>query len=279
MICLTGDLHDMSLGTGNQKHCDTTEMRVALRYLKMLEEANVKVTFFITGRAFAEEWDDVRPIAEHPLVEVGGHTYYCFTPALWHRAWNKLTGNYNGPRWYQKWDIRRTIRIIEQRSGTIINCWRNHMYMHGPHTESCLRACGIKVCSDGVMRHSNGPLPHPTGLLNFPINVMPDHEHLYHAERTPEWVEWWVKRYKWSDDYGPRSYYIDEWTDRVIAEVREHEQNGVLSNILIHPITLYLCDRFKSFERLLDCFSGCQSVHMSEACGIQAPLKAQRGAC
>ena len=39
MICLTGDIHHMSLRTGNQAHCDITEAQVAQRYLKMLEEA------------------------------------------------------------------------------------------------------------------------------------------------------------------------------------------------------------------------------------------------
>ena len=253
-------------------------MQVAQRYLKMLEEAGVKVTFFITGRAFEEEWADVKPIAEHPLVEVGGHTFYCFTPALWHRACKKLLGNYNGPGWYQRWDINKTKHVIQKRSGKTIACWRNHMYMHGPNTEKCLWDCGIKVCSDGVKRFSNGPELHPTGLLNFPINVMPDHEHLYHAERTPEWVQWWVNRYNWSDDYGSASYHVEEWIDRVIEEVDQHEKSGVLSNILIHPITLYLCDRFKTFERLLERMSRCESVHMSEACAAHVLANAQQEA-
>ena len=49
MICLTGDLHHMSLGTGNQKHADDTEIRIARRFLSMLEEAEVNVTFFVSS--------------------------------------------------------------------------------------------------------------------------------------------------------------------------------------------------------------------------------------
>ena len=138
------------------------------------------------------------------------------------------------------------------------------MYMHGPFTEEVLTSCGIKICSDGVKRVGTGGEWHPTGLLNFPLNVMPDHEHLYHAERTPEWVAWWQRRYHWSDDYGPESYYIDEWTDRVVEELSQHEAAGLVSNMLIHPITLYLCDRFRSFERLLEKISTTQTIHMSE---------------
>lgn len=264
MICLTGDIHHMSLRTGNQKHCDKTEVAVAREYFDLLNDAEVKVTFFITGRAFAEEWDNLSLLCRHPLVEIGGHTYYAFKPQLWHRAWKKINNSYNGPEWYQRWDTQKTIRIIRKRCGRTIRCWRNHMYMHGPFTEQVLASCGISICSDGVAKDSNGPVYHPAGILNFPINVMPDHEHLYHAERTPEWVDWWIKRYNWSDDYGPQSYYIEEWTDRVLDEIRRHEKNGVMSNIIIHPITMYLCDKFRSFIRILDYISRCRTLHMSE---------------
>ena len=254
----------MSLGTGNQRHCDITEIQVAQRYLNLLEEAKVKVTFFVSGLALVEEWNDLEPICRHPLVEVGGHNYYCFKPELFHRVWNKLSGSYNGPAWYQRWETAKTVRVIEQRCNTRTTSWRNHMYMHGPHTEACLKACGVRICSDGVEKNSTGPVLHPDGVYNFPINVMPDHEHIYHAERTPEWVDAWVARYNWSDDYGPESYDIEEWTDRVLDELKSHEENGILSNMLIHPITLYLCDKFKSFERILEFISTCSTVHMRD---------------
>ncbi len=273
MICLTGDLHHMSLGTGNQAHCDITELQVARRYLDMLAEAKVKVTFFVSGKCFAEEWDDLRPICEHPLVEIGGHGYTCFQPALWHRVWKKINGSYNGPAWYQRRDTLKTIRIAERLCGTRMRCWRNHMYMHGPFTERVLASCGIGIVSDAAKRDSNGPVWHPDGIFNFPLNVMPDHEHLYHAERTPEWVAWWVKRYNWSDDYGTESYYVEEWTDRVIDELRRHEEAGILSNMLIHPITLYLCDRLKSFGRILAFLSDHETTWMGTICEAAAKAR------
>jgi hypothetical protein len=256
----------MSLHTGNQQACDRTELQVARRYLDMLVEARVKVTFLVSGKCFLEEWADLEPICDNPIVEIGGHTWSCFEPALWHRVWLKINGSYNGPAWYQRRDARKTIDIIRSRCGKTIRCWRNHMYMHGPFTERVLRDCDIWICSDGVARDSNGPVRHPAGILNFPLNVMPDHEHLYHAERTPEWVAQWIQRYNFRDDYGPQSYYVEEWTDRVLEELRQHEANGTLSNMLIHPITLYLCDRFKSFERILEFIARCRTVHMTEAC-------------
>jgi hypothetical protein len=98
--------------------------------------------------------------------------------------------------------------------------------------------------------------------------VIPDHEHLYHAERTPEWVDQWVRRYNWSDDFGSASYQVEEWTDIVLAGLEENEARGKISNMLIHPITLYLCDRFRSFERILDYLATRQTIHVGEAIAI-----------
>jgi len=265
MICLTGDLHHNSLGTGNQAHCDLPEIEVAYRYLGLLERAGVKTTFFVSGKSFVEEWDRLQPICASDIVEIGGHNFSCFTPALWHRFSKKVFGSYNGPRWYEDWDVRRTVDVIEERTGHRIRCWRNHMYMHGPHTDAVLARNGFSVCSDGVQRSANGPQQSCSQLVSLPINVMPDHEHLYHAERTPEWVDWWVKRYQWSDDYGSASYRIEEWTERVLDELRQHERDGVLSVMIIHPITMYLCDKFHCFERILEFLSERETVTMTEA--------------
>lgn len=264
MICLTGDIHHASLNTGNQQHCDISEIQVAQIYTKMLEEAGVNVTYFITGKSFAEEWDDLRPICESENIELGGHTYYCFEPALWHRIWNKLVDSYNGPRWYQKWDVQKTIDIIRKKTGVKIEVWRNHMYMHGKYTEEVLKECGIKICSDGVQKGSNGLIKHKSGIYNLPLNIMPDHEHLIHAERTPEWIESWQKRYNWSDDFGPDSYYVEKWTDMVLEQLEFNEKNGIISNMIIHPITLYLCDKLKNFERILEFLAAHKTIFMSE---------------
>lgn len=264
MICLTGDLHHMSLGTGNQKHSDISELKTAQLYLDILREAGVKVSFFVSGLCCVEEWTDLEPIARDPLVELGGHNYNCFQPELWHRVCNKLLGSYNGPRWYQDLDARRTIAAIRHRTGKSIRIWRNHMYMHGPHTEAVLAANGIALISDGVKKAAPGPTWDQRGLWSFPINIIPDHEHIYHAERTPEWVSWWQKRYNWSDDFGPDSYEVEEWADRVIAQVRENEAQGRISNLIIHPITMYLADGFASARRIIDYLATRECLHLTE---------------
>lgn len=264
MICLTCDIHHSSLRTGNQKACDISEIQCTQRFTKLLEEANVKATYFVTGRSFVEEWHDLKVICESPQVSIQGHNYYCFQPEILHRVWKKLAKNYNGPAIWEKHDIQRTIKVIEEKTGERISCWRNHMYMRGPNTDRLLRECGIEICSDGVKKAAVAPEEHSSGIWHFPINVIPDHEHLYHAERTPEWVAWWVQRYNWSDDFGSQSYYIQDWTEIVLSCLRDNEAKGAISNLIIHPITMYLCDQFQCFERILEFISTRKTVHMDE---------------
>ncbi len=94
MICLTGDLHHMSLQTGNQQHCEITEMQTGRFFLHFLEKYRVKMTLFITGKSFLDEYQHVEPIIFNKLIETGGHNYDAFEHELFHRVWNKLTHNY-----------------------------------------------------------------------------------------------------------------------------------------------------------------------------------------
>jgi hypothetical protein len=254
----------MSLNTGNQQHADRSEINIAADFISMLGKRNVKSTCFVTGRAFEEEWNDLKPICDDPLVEIGGHTYNCFMPELWHRGWNKLIGSYNGPRWHQNWDIQKTKNIIKQKTGRSINAWRNHMYMHGPYTEELLIKNDIQICCDGVQKSSAGMDTHSTGLLNFPLNIIPDHEHLYHAERTPEWVRNWVKRYSWSDDYGSESYYFNDWLNIVIDGIKEREAKDLVSHMIIHPITIYLCGGLPALTKVADTIAQYSTIQVSE---------------
>lgn len=264
MICLTGDLHHMSLQTGNQQHCSISEMKTANLFLKLLEQYHIKMTLFITGKSFKDEFCDVEPLVFNPLIETGGHNYDAFEHELFHRVWNKLTRNYNGPKWIQKNDVLNTQEIIYKMTKKEIKVWRNHMYMHGANTEKILFDAGINICSDGVNKNSHYLQKHTSGLFNFPINIIPDHEHLIHAERTPSWIKAWQQRYNWSDDFGSESYYIDKWGDMVLSQLKKKEELGLLSNLIIHPITMYLCDKFEKIDEILKYIATCENVHMSE---------------
>lgn len=251
MICLSCDIHHASLNLPYNPYCEKSELQVTRELLKLLEKHNVKATMFITGKCFTEEWEDVKPICDHPLVEIGGHNYFCFQPALLHRIWNKAFKNYNGPRPYQSYDVKKTIDIIYKKSGRGVTSWRNHMYVHGPNTDDILSKRGITICSDEVKAAGAGPVLND-GIYNFPINIIPDYDHLYHAHRTEKWVKWWVDMYKHVDDFGTESYYIDQWAEIAMKQLKEKESGNITANVLIHPMSQYICDKFKCLEEILE---------------------------
>lgn len=279
MICLTSDIHHMSLKTGNQMHSDRAEATIARDFAEMIFEKNMRATYFVSGKCFSEEWHSLREICSNPHIEIGGHTYNCFTPELWHRLCKKLLCSYNGPQWYQSRDIAATMRIIQERTDKTITSWRNHMYMHGPHTERALAENNIFICCDHVRRYGALWEKHPSGVVNFPLNIIPDHEHLYHAERTPDWVAKWVERYDWSDDYGSESYDFSDWFEIFKREVTLREHHGVVSHILIHPITIYLCGGINALRSVVDFLSDFESMQVTEFIRSQqvGRLKSDRG--
>ncbi|KZY73415.1 hypothetical protein A3737_26845 [Oleiphilus sp. HI0065] len=126
-------------------------------------------------------------------------------------------------------------------------------------------------------RQSSGTRTHPSGLKNFPINIIPDHEHLYHAERTPEWVENWIKRYNWSDDYGSNSYYFSDWFDIFKNEILLREEQGGISHLLIHPITIYLCGGMKALNEVADFLGQFETCFVTEFSRSQNNMIQQSG--
>lgn len=269
MIALTCDVHHAALRTANQFHCDASEVAIAARFAAMLRETQIKATFFVSGRTFADEWPALAPICDSEWIELGGHNYGCFAPALPHRVWNKVAGSYPGPRWLEERDVSRTIEIAWRRTGRRLRAWRNHMYLGGPHTARVLAAHGLAVLSDGVDREAAAPTA-DGGVWRMPINVLPDHEHIIHAERTRSWVARWQRRYRWRDDFGANSYDVDEWTEHVLEDLERNRARGATSVMLIHPITLYLADRLRSVRRILDVLTTSPTRFISELVPVES---------
>jgi len=254
MICLTGDIHHASLRTNDQRFItdsDDTEIRIARRYLALLEKRDIKVTFYICGKCFTEEWEDLKPIATSPLVEIGGHGYRARQPRPLFDWYGRLTGNWNGPRWYQAWDIRKNLAACQEKTGRRFVSWRAHSYKVDPNTYPLLSKYGIKLVSDEMRVRNIRPERISNGLISHPMNVIPDHDHLYHAHRTKEYVERINKLGYGADEFGAVSYTIEQWAALVLKQVRQIEGKGGIATILAHPLCMYLADRFKTFEMLL----------------------------
>jgi len=273
LICLTGDLHHMSLQTNDQKFISEpgmTEVRIARRYVDLLEKYRVKCTLYICGRCFTEEWDDLKPVATHPLVEVGGHMFNARFPRECFDAYGEKTGLWNGPRWYQDWDIRRNVEVALERMGYQIRSWRAHSYMVDRNTYELLGTHGIKLVSDTVEASNLWPKPIAHGLISHPMNCIADHDHLYHAHRTREYVDKINRIGYGADEFGAVSYTVEEWGRLVLEQARRIDEKGGIATILAHPLCMYLADRLETFERLLDFVSSRRNIWAREILDVAA---------
>ncbi len=250
-VCITGDVHHMSMETRDQAFMNRTEAEVAIEYAEVAASYDVPVTLFVSGRTAVEESGRVERLAAMENVEIGGHNYWSFDTPI-HTGWRALdrltggrVGSWNGPRPFQRHEIRRTIDALSDR-GAEVDSWRDHAYRHDRHTVGLLTDAGVTHFSDAV-----GPgerVNRVNGLTAVPINTPPDHEHVYHAFRTPgsEAVD------RFEGPFGGESVSADEWAEWVLDWVeRIHDQTGV-ATVLAHPACMWLADEFEAFERLVE---------------------------
>lgn len=253
-VCVTGDVHHMSLETRDQTYMDRTELEAAIEYAEIAAEHGVPVTLFVTGKAAREEPDRVRRLVEMNNVEIGGHDYYAFDTVvhngwrLLERATGGLIGSWNGPARFQDWEIQRTKETLDGLGADVVS-WRNHAYRHDHRTHELLARNGFTHASNAV-----GPdegVRTQAGVTVVPVNTPPDHEHVYHAFRTPEYVA----DSDFEGPFGAESWSIEKWLDHVLAVVSEG--SGDPTTVLAHPSCMALADGFAAFERL------CRTLNIS----------------
>jgi len=261
-VCITGDVHHMSLGTRDQEYMDRTEVEVAIEYAEIAAEHDVPVTLFCTGKCAVEEPDRIRELAAMENVEIGGHNFYAFDTPV-HKGWRaleKLTGgrvgSWNGPWRFQSWEIGKTIAAFEEL-GIEITSWRDHAYRHDRHTAALLADRGITHLSDAV-----GPdkrVRGEDGLTVVPINTPPDHEHVYHAFRQSDSEA--VRTFE--GPFGAESMNPADWAEWVLEHVDSIRD---IATILGHPACLWLADEFETFADL------CKAVQDRESIPVSAVL-------
>lgn len=275
MICLTGDIHHASLRINDQQFIpdpNDSEVKIAARYLRLVERRRLKVTFYTCGKALEEEWDDFRPIAESAAVEIGGHTYDGLPLDEAEKRRYEAAGltapshaAAHGSRDEQWRDIARSIEIVKARTGRPMESWRSHGLVKDEHTHGLLAEAGIRTISDEISATKLGPETLPEGLVSLPMNVMMDHDHLFHAHRDAAFVAAAKTRGYGADAFGDDSYEIAEWGERVEKQVRDILQHGGVATVLMHPICQFLADEFRTAERLLDIFEKHNSIFAKEA--------------
>lgn len=250
-VCVTGDVHHMSMETRDQAFIEGTEVEAAIEYAEIAAEYDVPVTLFCTGKCVAEEPDRMATLAEMDNVELGGHNYWAFTTPV-HTAWRALekvtggrVGSWNGPKRFQSLEIGKTIAALEEL-GVSVRSWRDHAYRHDRYTVELLASHGITHISDEV--DPSGSVHTEAGVTVVPINTPPDHEHVYHAFRTPEFVA----EDGFEGPFGTESREPREWGEWVMAHVSDHEAAGEVATVLAHPACMCLADGFEAFEALCE---------------------------
>jgi Polysaccharide deacetylase len=265
MIVLTGDVHHRSLNTNDQRRSDLDEVAASERYLEIADHYGLSVTLFVTGRTAIEHSEGLARLSGAPNLEIAGHTFNAYKLPFWKRPLRRLSRSAHGFRSWQQAEIEATRRALVDVAGHPITSWRNHAYLSDRHTPELLRAAGIRVWSDQVDPTAMGPQFGAEGLVELPINVMPDHEHLYHAHRTVSWVSRWQRRYHFSDGFGSESYAPQEWADQVAQQALRISNARGVATILAHPLCQYVADGLRAFDSLCRQLRDCQSTTASAA--------------
>jgi peptidoglycan/xylan/chitin deacetylase (PgdA/CDA1 family) len=150
VIFVTGDVHHQSLNTLDQAHLTDTEIESADKYAQIAGQHGVDVTLFVSGKTVQETPDQVRELAGRDNVEIGGHNWDCFEHSALHYLSELLLSTYYGPPRYQRWDVRKTLDIIELSTEFRPRTWRSHAFVEDDHTAEVLADIGIGVVSNAV---------------------------------------------------------------------------------------------------------------------------------
>lgn len=250
MICLTGDVHQ-EYDSGEQRTYRGTEFEATMEYVDIARSYGIDITLFVTGDAAAANAEQLRQLRRHDGTEIAGHTWNAFRPLWLHRTvFARVFGSVYGPKWYQKRDIRRTLDTIERITGRPVTSWRTHSYKSNEQTYEVLSDTSVTVVSDVKDPDALGTTAYKQyDLVEYPINIIPDHEHLFHGGRTRESVAQ-LRASGWSDSFGSKSYAIDEWCDRVVTQIDRIEDADGTATLLIHPGCMKAADDLDSFERI-----------------------------
>ena len=270
MICITSDVHHMGLKTNEQVYLDypnESEAKIACEFVELARSYDVKLTLYVTGQTLANEYENFKKAAESDNVEIGGHTYDGIPIGNFSKFYYKLFGicppshaKGHGSRSSQKKDIQKMIDIAYKRTGKHINSWRSHGLIQDKNTYPLLLEMGLKYISDEIAKDKFLPEVISPGLISHPLNIMMDHDHLIHAHRDEKFVLDAKKRGYGADDFGNDSYSIDQWGDLVSQQVLQIEEKKGISTVLMHPICMYIADKFKTAEKLFKLFSGCKTI-------------------
>jgi hypothetical protein len=251
-LVLTGDVHHR-IPSSDRGHASESESELAVEMARIAGDHGLKVTLLFTGLALRDDAEDARPLLEIDTVEIGGHGWDAFHPRWLYRPLARASGSPQGFRRWQRRGIARTCAEVERFTGHAARTWRNHAYAHDDDTAQLLAEAGIVAWSDEVDPARAHPYVREEGLVVLPINTTPDHENVYHGDRTPE-----------SLGDAP-SLTPTEWRARVVEEVERVHTEGGVATILAHPLCMKVADEWQTFQALCADLARYPSLFAAEA--------------
>jgi peptidoglycan/xylan/chitin deacetylase (PgdA/CDA1 family) len=261
VICLTGDVHHMSLKAKDQKYLKGTELDAALKYMQIANKYDIKATLFITGKCITEEPEKIEKLLRMKNLEIGGHNYYAFKPRLPFKIANRVFGVKNGPHFFQNWEVKKTLATITECTGNPVESWRNHSYRHDRNTVSILKKNGILFYSD--YQDPDALTPYKKNNLNIvPINVLPDHDFVYHGSRIKGTID---ERILLNTPFRSPACTIDQWFQKITDHILHIEEQGGLATLLIHPACMEVFDGFEVFNKICRFLAKYQNIWMNES--------------
>lgn len=251
-VVLTGDVHH-HIPSSDRRHALESESALAVQYARIAERYGLKVTLFFTGRALRDDATDAFPLLSMDSVEIGGHGWDAFMPKWLYRPLSRVSGSPHGYPWWQRRSIARTCAAVQRFAAKPARSWRNHAYVHDSSTPRLLADAGIVAWSDEVDLTRRHPYVHESGLVVLPMNTPPDHENLFHGDRTPESLG------------DTPSFFPEEWRRRVLKNVDAIIADGGVATILAHPLCMKVVDGWETFEALCAGLAGRPSMFAAEA--------------
>ena len=211
-------------------------------------EYSIPVTLFFTGKCVKENPDLIKKIAAKSNVEIGGHNYFAFEPRLPFELYQRIRGLKNGPYVYQWFEVGITKMIFRKKCNIELYSWRNHAYRHDKNTRKILKSHKIKFLSD-VLSKSGGQPKRNQGVVDVPINTLPDHDYVFHGARQPETVD---SQTLLRTHFATAPIQKEEWLKRIFKEVKEITSKNGVATILAHPACMEVFDGFKTFKKLCE---------------------------
>ena len=248
----------MSLRTIDQSFMIGTEQEAALEYARIAENYDIKVSFFISGKAVREQTDIIRSLSKMRNIELGGHNFNCFKPRYFYAACTRLLNLTNGPASLQCWEIRKTKKTFRKLLGIDLNIWRNHGYRQDKNTYRLLSTNNIRIVSDDVGPQYTGAYLVYPNLWSLPVNVLPDHDHLIHGALTG--TQNILKR----SLFNGKLYSADNWLEILKNKTEALLKSKCTATYLIHPCCMKIIDDFKTFNAFCKYISKFKSYFVSE---------------